>query len=76
MSFWSKYKARSWPYTGGVAIPPGAYRDQKRRKTSLPNTLSEKKKNSDVKSKPLFQCYYRCRKILGKYQGLKFEERV
>lgn len=45
MSFWSKYKARSWPYTGGVAIPPGAYRDQKRRKTSLPNTLSEKEKN-------------------------------
>lgn len=35
-----------------------------------------KKKNSDVKSKPLFQYYYRCRKILGKYQGLKSGERV
>lgn len=26
MSLWSRYKARSWPYTGGVAIPPGAYK--------------------------------------------------
>lgn len=38
--------------------------------------FQKRKKNSDVKSKPLFQYYYRCRKILGKYQGLKSGERV